>query len=90
MLRTTRHAQRRMQQRGIQPKFLNSLLMNADLERSVGHSCVLYRVSCRRAAALNIDDRLGHYGLIVSNDGALITVVPIRRSNSGARYRRVR
>ncbi len=90
MIRATRHANRRMRQRGIRQNLLDLLLHNADLEAPIGSACTLYRVSRELATTLNADDRLAHYGAIISQDGALVTVMPIRRTRSGARYRRMR
>ncbi len=90
MIRATRHANRRMRQRGIRQIFLDLLLDNADVEVPIGSACTFYRVSRELATTLNADDRLARYGAIVSQDGALVTVMPIRRTHSGARYRRMR
>ena len=90
MIRATRHACRRMQQRGIRQIFLDLLLDNADLEVPIGSACTLYCVSYDRATMLNADDRLARYGAIVSQDGALVTLMPIRQTHSGTRYRRMR
>lgn len=86
----THHAQTRMRQRGIRADFLDSLLMSADLESDIGGGATLYRVSRATAEALQSGDRLARYGAIISGDGALVTVMPVRASSSGARYRRIR
>jgi len=79
-----------MRQRGIRQDFLDLLLQNADVEVQIGSACTLYRVSRKVATTLNADDRLARYGAIISQDGALVTVMPIQRTRSGARYRRMR
>ena len=83
------HAQLRMQTRGISPDLVESIIMNADTETAVGDNCALLRVSRARARVLNIDDRMGRYGVIWSEStGQVVTVLPIHAGHSGARYRR--
>jgi hypothetical protein len=85
----SKHAQRRMNQRGITHDFIAALIDYADIEVPVGSNSSLLRVSRAQGEHLNIDDRLGHYGIIFSEDGNVITVLPIHRGNSGRRYRRI-
>lgn len=82
------HATRRMQQRGVTPIFLDRILDNADVEHAAGDNCRLYRVTRERARSIG-DDRLARFAVIWSDDTSrVVTVLPIERSRSGARYRR--
>jgi hypothetical protein len=85
----TRHALRRMRQRGVRQDFLDLLLANADREIDVGGGSTMYRVSRQAAAAMRCDDRLARFGAILSHDGALITVMPIDRRRSRLGRRRI-
>lgn len=58
------HAQLRMQTRRISPDLVESITMNADTKTAVGDNCALLRVSRAWAKAINIDDRMGRYGVI--------------------------
>jgi len=40
--------------------------------------------------ALNLDDRLGHYAVVISADATVITVVPVRTGRRGRVYRKGR
>lgn len=83
------HSGRRTQQRGITKGFVNAILVHADIDRPIGGNCRLMRVSRRRSQTLNIDDRLGRYALIWSEDKAqIVTVMPMHDGPSGRRYRR--
>jgi hypothetical protein len=83
----SRHADRRMKQRGISWSFLTKILDNADVERPANDNCRLYRVTKDIARALG-DDRLSKFAVIWSDDtGRVVTVVPIARGRAGARYR---
>lgn len=84
----TRHATRRMQQRGVSTTFLNAILENADVERPANDNCRLYRVTRRLARCLG-DDRLARFSVIWSDDnGEIVTVVPVFQGRAGAPYRR--
>lgn len=82
------HARRRMQQRGVWPAFLASILNNADVERSSTANCRLYRVTKSRARELG-DDKLSRFAVIWSDDnGRVVTVLPVWDGRAGAAYRR--
>ena len=83
----SKHAKIRMNQRGVSNEFLSDLVANADIELSADSGCALLRVSKRRSEYLNIDDRLYRYGVILSEDGTIVTVLPVYSSKSGKRYR---
>jgi len=86
-MRTSVHAAKRMRQRGIKREFMGRLLDNADIERSIGGNCRLYRVSRSLARQLR-DERLSHYVAIISDDtGNLVTVFPDHGNRAAARYR---
>lgn len=86
-LEITKHAGRRMGQRGIRLEFLNALLEHADTEAEIGHA-VAIRVSRAKSRRLNINDRLHQFAAVVSADGALVTILPVERGIRGRRYRR--
>tara|TARA_B100000378_G_C17970350_1_gene386817 strand:+ start:390 stop:656 length:267 start_codon:yes stop_codon:yes gene_type:complete len=84
------HAEARCQARGITHQFIDALLNHADVDRAIGDNCRLLRVSRDRARKLNIDDRLGRYAVILSDDtNRIVTVMPLRDTRQGARYRRI-
>ncbi len=87
-MRHSAHSNRRSAQRGITKRFMNALLKHADVDKPIGGNCRLLRVSRQRAAALNIDDRLGRYALIWSDSTAqIVTVMPLHNGTGGRRYR---
>ena len=86
----SRHAARRCASRDVRPDFLAALLDHADLEADVGGSATALSVSRVRSMALNLDDRLGHYAVVISADATIITVVPIRAGRRGRVYRKGR
>lgn len=78
----SRHALKRCAQRGIRPDFITAILEHADIQRPAGRNCRLERVSLAKAQALNLDDRLGRYALIVSDTTAeIVTVMPLHGQN---------
>lgn len=86
-LNITKHALRRIGQRGITKRFLNALLENADGEVRVGGGVTALRVTSQRAQSLNLDDNLHRYAALVSEDGALISIIPMHQRR-GRSYRR--
>ncbi len=83
------HRKKRAAQRGVTDRFVDAILMHADIERPIGDNCRLMRVSRRHSRKLNIDDRLGCYALIWSDDTArIVTVMPVHDGVSGKRYRK--
>ena len=83
----TNHARDRLRQRGVRQAFLDLLVASADLDRDVGGGAALYRVSRQAARTQGGCDKLGRFGAIVSDDGALITVLPLQRQRPRNRYR---
>ena len=86
----TRHARQRCQQRGVRASLLRSVLKNADVEKPAHNGAMLVSVSKARAEELNIDDRLGRLGVVLANDGAVITVAHISGNRRGKVWRRGR
>ena len=83
------HAQHRCQTRGLRQDFIGAILFNADVDRPIGDNCRIIRVSRDHARRLNIDDRLGRYAVIWSDDTArVVTILPLHEGTSAARYRR--
>jgi len=84
----SRHASRRMKQRGVATSFLFDILDNADVERAANDNCRLYRVTKSLARSLG-NDRLSRFAIIWSDDtGQIVTVVPVVRGRAGAPYRK--
>ena len=83
------HSSKRAAQRGVTDRFVQAILVHADIECPIGDNCRLMRVSRRRSRNLNIDDRLGRYALIWSDDTArIVTVMPVHDGINGRRYRK--
>lgn len=89
-INTTRHARQRCQQRGIRPRLLEAVLAYSDVERPAGSGALIVSVSKAQAQELNIDDRLGRCCVVLSDDGAIITVGHIHGSLHGKSWRRGR
>jgi hypothetical protein len=83
----TKHAEKRMNQRGIHKDFLSLLLAAADIEVPVGGHSMLYRLSRTSARDLGVDDRLNRYGAIVSQDGVVVTVLAIHQTAVARQYK---
>lgn len=82
----SRHARIRCAQRGVTPEFLATIFQHADVQRPVGGNCRLERISRAQARALNLDDRLGRYAVVVSDTTAeVVTVMPLHRHGRMAR-----
>ena len=82
----SRHASKRCAKRGLRPDFVRTILEHADVQRPAGGNSHLERVSQVKAKALNLDDRLGRYAIIVSDTTAeIITIMPIYRQSRMAR-----
>lgn len=85
----SKHSEKRSAQRGVTGVFVEAILTHADIEQPIGDNCRLMRVSRHQSVKLNIDDRLGRYALIWSDDTArIVTVMPIHEGISGRRYRK--
>lgn len=86
----TKHAQIRMAQRGVRRDDLEVLLAHADLESDVGGQCTMLGLRRDTAQRLGVDDWMKRTAVIVSADGAIITVMPLYGSSAGRHYRRDR
>lgn len=87
---TTRHSRQRCQQRGIRPELLEAVLTHSDVERPAGGGAVMMSVSKARATKLNLDDRLGRCCILLSEDGAIITVAHFHGTRRGKAWGRGR
>ncbi len=87
-LAITKHARRRIGQRGITRSFLEDLLVHADRETDVGGDVVALSVTLDRANSLNISDRLHRFAVLVSGDGAVVSILPLHSGRRGSCYRR--
>ncbi len=90
MMKLSRHAEKRSQQRGAKPGIIELVLNYADVEVPVGSNCQALRVSRRMARGLNLGDRIYLYAVVVSGDtGEIMTItLSTERGCRGARYRR--
>ena len=90
MMKLSRHAEKRSQQRGAKPGLVELVLNHADVEVPVGSNCQALRVSRRMARGLNLGDRVHLYAMVVSGDtGEIMTItLSTERGCRGARYRR--
>lgn len=95
--RLTKHAQMRMQQRGVKDLRMEILRNLADLELPVGRGLHAMRLSQRalseaRAQGLSAQeaDRLQRMVLVESADGALVTVAHLHGGKAKAYTRRDR
>jgi hypothetical protein len=88
MINLSRHAQIRLQQRGLRLTDVEAIVTNADVETPIGSNCVLLRVSREVSRSFRTEDRLSRLGVIWSEDHAqVVTVFPIRGGSAGRRYR---
>ena len=87
-VKLTKHARRRIGQRGITNRFIKALLTHANSEVSVGGGIVALSVTRSRAQNLNIDDQLHRYTALVSDNGTLVSVIPMHLGPRGRVYRR--
>jgi hypothetical protein len=84
------HAKQKCQARGIKKEFLKVILSHADIDHPIGDNCRLLRVSKKRAWRLNVNDRLGRYAVIWSDDNAqVVTILPMHSGAPGAHYRKI-
>ena len=90
MMKLSRHAEKRSQQRGAKPGLVELVLNHADVEVPVGSNCQALRVSRRMARGLNLGDRVHLYAVVLSGDtGEIMTItLSTERGCRGARYRR--
>ena len=78
MIRMSKHAQRRSQQRGVNSTLMQAILEFADIERPIGDNCLLLRVSQKAAASIEGPDKLTQFGVIWSETNArIVTVLPL-------------
>jgi hypothetical protein len=86
-LNISRHAQRRMGQRGVTRRRLAEFLEHADKEAHVGSGSTAIRVSRKTAETQNLDDSLCNFAAIIGHDGTLVTIIPMRPGRNSRRYR---
>ena len=87
-LEITKHAAQRMSQRGITNGFLSTLIAHADIETPINGGATALCVSMRQSRALNLNDRLHHYAVVLSAQSTILTVLKMDKGRKGARYRR--
>lgn len=88
MVRLSRHAERRCQQRGITNDRLLAFFDHADVDQPARRNCRLIRVSLRCAQALRDGERFASLAAIVDDSGRVVTMLHLARDRRGRRYRR--
>lgn len=96
--KVTKHAQMRMQQRGVQDSIAGTILTFADRRVHIGGGCQAFSVSRKNAQELiktgvmtpSIADRIMKKGLVVSNDNTVLTVMHMENGKRGRPYRKGR
>lgn len=89
MTKFSKHAERRIRQRGATLEDVRQLLENADIDVPVGGNCRALRVRRHTARFLKGGDRLHRYAVIVSDDtGEIVTVLRHRPGPRGRHYRK--
>jgi hypothetical protein len=89
MIKFSKHAKARAQQRAISSSLISRILEHADIEKEIGDSCTLIRVSRQTARSIGLGDLCNH-GLIWSDTNAQIVTAMRLKSGSGARRYRTR
>lgn len=90
----SRHAQRRMRQRGVRTFLVETLLRWADHEKPIGRGCVALSFRPRRLAELRSEgllpkeiERLARHVVITAGDGTVVTVGKLYGGHRGRLYR---
>jgi hypothetical protein len=90
MIKISKHAAKRIRNRGISNEFLHALIDNADVDVPIGSNCRLMRVHRKTANKLNMNDRLSKYAVIWSDDhNQIVTVLPMHKGKKQNRYSRM-
>ena len=88
MINLSRHAQRRLQQRGLCAADVEAIVLNADIEMPIGDNCVLLRLSRDASHAIRAEGMLNRHAVIWREAcDQVVTVFPIHRGVAGRRYR---
>jgi hypothetical protein len=86
----SKHAQKRCQQRGIRPALIRTIIENADVDVPAGSCASILSVSRRKGKRLNLGDQVGRLGVVLSEDGTIITIAHIFDNRRGKSWRRGR
>jgi hypothetical protein len=87
MIKLSKHARTRCQQRGFSSSLISRILEHADIEKEIGDNCTLIRVSRQTALSRGLGDLCNH-GVIWSDTNArIVTAMRIRSGSGGRRYR---
>jgi hypothetical protein len=89
MIKFSKHAKARAQQRSISSTLISRILEHADIEKEIGDNCTLIRVSRQTARSRGLGD-LCNLGVIWSDTNARIVTAMHLGSGSGARRYRTR
>lgn len=95
-LNLTRHAQVRMQQRGITRKTIETIMVYADRRTMSGRGCMTLSLTHRRVDELiaadlvtpQQSDSLTQFSLVRACNGEIVTVYPRNRRANRDRYKR--
>src|SRR5262249_44271192 len=88
----SKHARKRAQQRGVQPKTVEMVLKHADVDLEAGNGCRAYRISKRALARMvhdvtELDRATGVVVIVCEATGEIVTVMH-DYNGKGRRYRR--
>lgn len=94
----TKHAQIRMQQRGVRDGMTDIILTFADRRVNVGGESQAFSVSRKNAQKLietgvmapSMADRIKNKAVVVANDNHVVTVMNLEDGKRGRRYRKGR
>jgi hypothetical protein len=87
MIKLSKHAKARTQQRAISGTLISRILEHADIEKEIGDNCTLIRVSRLTARSRGLGDLCNH-GVIWSDTNAqIVTAMRLRSGSGGRRYR---
>jgi hypothetical protein len=89
MIKFSKHAKARAQQRAIRSTLISRILEHADIEKEIGDNCSLIRVSRQTARSRGLGD-LCNLGVIWSDTNAQIVTAMHLGSGLGARRYRTR
>ena len=85
-MKLTKHAEKRMNQRGAKHDFVEELITNADIETPVGGGCLMLRVSPERANQCRHRDKIARFGVIMcGSTEQIITVAAVYKNHFGRR-----
>lgn len=93
MLKMSKHATKRCQQRGVTDEMVATILTHADREAHCGDGCTALEISRNCIHGIGsgtgvAPERLHGLIIVLNNAGAVVTVVRTRGRSASRRYRR--